>query len=308
MSDEGLMSLEDDDGGSAAIEQATEQVAEATTEAQEAAGQAPAEPANEPAEVEAVEVGGSKYVPLKAVLAARQKEKDATRQAQEATTRAQQLEQQYAQIAPYAEILRQNPDLLRPRTAEAPRTPAAETDDPDLVQLATDLDLYDPTTGKPDTKKAARLTQVFEKRADVRAQQAVEPLQQRALQAQVQQNYATALNVKLPDGRQVDKAVLDDLWVQAAREPGGLATLADPKSVAALTLMAMGATAFRTPQAVAPPSQPALVSEPSGGVPRARPYLSRLEENIAKDKGVSAQKWAENLKGYTKGAPSALED
>jgi hypothetical protein len=304
VSDEGLVSLEDDDGVGAAAEQATEQIAEATTEVQEPE-QAAIEPA---AEVDAVEVAGSKYVPLRAVQAAREKEKAATRAAQEATARADQLQQQYAQIAPFAEILRQNPDLLKPRQAEAPRSSEPAPDDPELVQLAQDLDLYDPATGKPDTKKAARLANVMERRADQRAQQAIEPLQQRALQAQVQQNYATALNVKLPDGRQVDKAVLDDLWVQAAREPGGLQTLSDAKSVAALTLMAMGATAFRTPQSVQAPPQAPLVTEPSGGVPRARPYLSRLEENIAKEKGIAPAKWAENLKGFTKGAPSALED
>lgn len=307
MSDEGLMNLEDDDGVSSAAEQATEQVQDATQDAQAAAGQEPPSEDAKPAEVEAVEVAGQKYIPVSAMISERKQRQDAVRQAQEYQQQVQNLQQQYAQIAPYAEILRQNPDLLKPRQ-EAPRAPAEPSQDPDLVELAQTLDLYDPTTGQPDTKKAAKLAGVFEKRAEHRAQQAVAPLQERALQAQVAQNYQTAVNVKLPDGRQVDRAVLDDLWRQAAQEPGGLQTLSDPKSVAALTLMAMGATAFRTQPQVAPPASPALVSEPSGGVPRARPYLSRIEESIAKDKGIAPAKWAENLKGFQKGAPSALED
>ena len=297
MSDEIIgTSLEDD--GPAELPDATP-VAEP-----EAPADAPA-PEETPAEVESVEVAGKKYVPLGGIIAERKQRQAAEKAASETTDRLRQLEAEISGLRPYAEILRNNPGLLATRAAEP--VAVAPTVDADLVELAQTLDLYDPATGQPDVKKAAKVRALSTREAERVAQQQVAPLQQERLYQQVQQNYASAVNAKTPQGEPVNRAVLDDLWRQAAAEPGGMKTLSDPRSVMALVLMASGASQWtQGPKVPVPP--PALDTEPSGGNPRTRPSLSALEEKIAADKGVAPSKWAERVKSYQKGVSNALED
>lgn len=270
----------------------------------EAAPEAPPEEAK-PAEVEAVEVAGQKYVPLAGIVSERKQRQAAEKTAGELQARLQQLEQQYGQIAPYAEILKNNPQLLSPRQPEP--VAVEPTDDPDLVELAQTLDLYDPTTGKPDVKKAEKIRNIQRREAEKVAQSQVQPFQQREIEGQVSRNYAMAVNAKTPDGEPLNRAVFDDLWRQAAAEPGGMKTLSDPRSVMALVLMASGAARWNAqPKVQAPP--PALETEASGGNPRTRPSLSAMEERIAAEKGVAPSKWAERVRTFQKGGSNALED
>jgi hypothetical protein len=271
----------------------------------ETPAEAPPEEAK-PAEVEAVEVAGQKYVPLAGIVSERKQRQAAEKTLNETQARLQQLEQQYGQIAPYAEILKNNPQLLSPRQPEPVAAPDP-ADDPDLVELAQTLDLYDPTTGKPDVKKAEKIRNINRKEAERIAQTQVQPFQEQQITARVSQNYAMALNAKTPDGEPLNRQVFDDLWRQAAAEPGGMRTLSDPRSVMALVLMAKGAAAWSAqPKIAAPP--PALETEASGGNPRTRPSLSPMEERIAADKGVAPSKWEERVKSFQKGGSNALED
>lgn len=295
MSDEGVVSLEED--GPDTLPEPAAALPEAAPE--------PGADDSKPAEVEAVEVAGQKYVPLAGIVNERKQRQAAERSAAELQAKVQQLEQHYSQIAPYAEILRNNPQLLNPRQP-APAV-ADPQDDPDLVDLAQALELYDPQTGKPDVKKAEKIRNLQRKEAERVAQTSVQPFQQQALQSQVSQNYAMALQAKTPDGEPLNRAVFDDLWRQAAAEPGGLQTLSDPRSVMALVLMAKGAAAWTQGPRVAAPG-PALETEASGGNPRTRPSLSAIEERIASDKGVSPSKWAERVKSFQRGGSNALED
>lgn len=286
--------LEDD--GPAALPEETAAVPETP--------EAPAEEA-QPAEVEAVEVAGKKYVPLGGIIAERKGRQEAEKTAKELQARLQQLESQYGQIAPYAEFLKNNPQLLNPKQPE-PQVHEPQ-DDPDLVELAQTLELYDPQTGKPDVKKAEKILNVQRREAERIAAQQVQPFQQQQIQAQVAQNYAMAVNAKTPDGEPLNRQVFDDLWRQAAAEPGGMKTLSDPRSVMALVLMASGAARWtQQPKAPAPP--PPLETEASGGNPRMRPSLSALEERIAADRGVAPSKWAERTSRFQRGASNALED
>lgn len=296
MSDEIIgTSLEDD--GPAELPDATPPEAPAEPEA-------PA-PEETPAEVEAVEVAGKKYVPLGGIIAERKQRQAAEKAASETADRLRQLEQEVSGLRPYAEILRNNPGLLSPKSPEP--VSVEPSVDPDLVELAQTLDLYDPATGQPDVKKAAKVRALSTREAERVAQRQVEPLQQERLYQQVAQNYASAVQARTPDGEPVNKAVLDDLWRQAAAEPGGLKTLSDPRSVMALVLMASGASQWtKGPKVPLPP--PALETEASGGNPRTRPSLSALEERIASEKGVAPSKWAERVKTYQKGVSNALED
>lgn len=269
---------------------------------------APEQPVAEakPAEVEAVEVAGQKYVPLAGIVAERKQRQEAERSREELQQRLQQLEQQYGQIAPYAQILKENPQLLAPRQ-EVAQKPAEPSADPDLVELAQTLDFWDPQTGQPDTKKAARVAGFLERRAQQQAQAAIQPYQQQTLQSRVSENYSRIVNAKLPDGAQVNRAVFDDLFAQAAREPGGMQTLSDPRSVMALAIMAAGAERWVGAAKVqAPP--PVVVTETSGGNPRTRPQMSQLEEKIAASKGIAPSKWTESIKTFQKGVSNALED
>ena len=261
------------------------------------------------AEVDAVEVSGSKYVPVAAVLGERKQRQAAQTQLTDLQAQFQQLQDQYRAIEPYARVLQQHPHLLQPREP-APSGPPAV--DPELADLAVSLDLYDPKTGEPDIKRAARVSAVLEKRTRGQAEALVQPLAQQTLLAKAQQNYTHALAVKGPDGRAIDRAVLDDLWRQAANEPGGLQTLSDPRAVAALVLMAAGASSMGRPGAapapVAPPQSAPLETEASGGLPRGRPFLSTLEQTIAKQRGLDAEKWTKVTAGFTRGAGNTLED
>jgi hypothetical protein len=99
-----------------------------------------------------VEVDGQKMVPL----AALQAERENVRSLRERAARADQLETEWRNAQPYVQFLRDNPDLLKPRTAPVPAAAPSPEADPELVNLARTLDLYTPE-GQPDAKRSAAL-------------------------------------------------------------------------------------------------------------------------------------------------------
>jgi hypothetical protein len=270
----------------------------------EAPVQAPAaeppapEPAEEPAaaEVEAVEVGGQKYVPLAAVIAER-KEKQALK---ERAGRADQLEQTVNEMRPYVEFLRQNQGLMqRQPAAPAPAQPDA---DPAVEQLARTLDLYTPE-GKPDLTRAGAIRQMMSESARQAAADAVRPVRAQSDQERSAYNYRMAMT-SAPEGVDVDKGALTTFW-QAL--PPDLT--ADPNVAMLVTLLAAGASSLKgKPAKVVPPANPPLQTEAAGGNQPARRALSGIERSVAKERGLTEEAYHKLASGFTPGRTNVLEE
>lgn len=256
----------------------------------------PAEPEDKAAEVDAVEVGGQKYVPLAALKGERRQ-----RQAlQEKAAKADQLEAYVADARPYVEFLKNNPDLLKPRP-QAPAAPAEPTHDPQAESLAKTLDLYT-ADGKPDLARANTLQQLITSTAQSIADKAIGPMHERNHQDQSARNYQIALTVKDADGRSPSPESLTQIWrTMPAHQT------ADPNVASILALTALGLDRVSKKNPPPAPAHAPIVTESPGGSVR-RPSLSQLEANIARDRGISESKWQELTKGHVAGRPQTLED
>ncbi len=243
MSDEGLMNVEED---------APAPPAEAAAPPVAAA---PAEPPTEPepaaAEVDAVEVGGQKYVPVGAVIAER-KQRQA---AEKVAARVNELEEYARESKPYVEFLKANPGLISQR--QQPAAPAPTQ----------------PEQADPQTEALAKT-----------------------------RNFQVALGIKDAAGRSPSQAALAQIWRTMPASQ-----TADPNVASILALTALGLDSVSHKPAPAAPISAPLVTESQGGAPR-RPGLSQLEQNIARDRGVTETKWTENTKGFVPGRAVQLED
>ena len=219
-----------------------------------------------------------------------------------------QLQQQVAEMKPYADFVRNNPQLLQPRQPE-PQTPPPPDADPDAIEAARLMDFYR-ADGTPDVERGAKWLALQDKRANRVAQTTIQPLQQQSLQERANANYVMLRNFKLANGAALKPEIVDGLWQAAAREPNGLQTLANPESVRALALLAMGAQAYATPQQPAAPAAPPVVTEASGGRPSLAPVrLSALEERVLSQHGhLNATKYADLTKDFKPGRANVLED
>jgi hypothetical protein len=303
VSDEGLIPLEDDEPA--------QPVAEAPAEPAEPPAEQPDTPdqpteAPKPAEVEAVEVGGQKYVSLAALMAERQKRQELQPLAQ----KAQELEGFVNENRAYIEFLKANPDFLRrPPVQEAPKAQEAPKDDPAALELARSLDLYD-ANGNPDVARAAKIKSVMAATAEERAKQLVQPFEQQQTQARAVHNYQAVVRAAQDAG--VGKEIVDFLWTESMKQADGMRVWADEGNARSMALLAIGAnTAYQQRQPkkpAAPELPPPVVTEASGGNPRTRPVLSGLEARVAKERGVSESAWAKNLEGFKPGTQNVLED
>jgi hypothetical protein len=247
-----------------------------------------------PAEVDAVEVGGQKYVPVAALIAERAEKKTLKDRA----SRADVLEQENAQMRPYAQFLAAHPELMNPQPRqEAPAAPAV---DPKALQIAKALDLYKPD-GTPDVDRAATLRQIVREDATEVSRSAVQPYQQTIEQQQSAHNFQNALSIKGASGQTPDPQILQSLWQSVP------ARLSADKGVAALLHAAALGFGKGAPATVAPPAGPPLISEATSSRP-GRPTVTSLDEAVAKHRGVSAESMAKLATGFTKGRPSPLED
>lgn len=290
MSDEILTSLEDD-------------AAPVVPPPAPAAVAAPAEPAapdpEKPAEVDAVEVGGQKYVPLGAVKAEREKRQAVEKEA----ARAVDLERQLNELRPYAEFVKANPQLLQPRPEPvAPAVPAPVADEA-TATLAKALDLYDSTTGQLDLPRAKMIRSLISSEAKAISDAAVQPLQARNAQEQSAMNFQRALQVVDADGAKPSEASLRAVWQSMPA-----ADTADPRVAGILAMTALGMDRLTKRSPVAPPPQAPAVSEASGGNPTTRPALTDLEQRIAKERGMTQAAWQDRTKGFTRGTANTLED
>ena len=284
MSDDGLMDLESDTPAPEPAEQAPAPVADAP-------------PAEDDPEV--VEVAGQRVVPVSVVKDLRDKVRTLTEKA----NKADQLEAWQRENEPALRFLQNNRDLLVQRAEPAPAPPPPQAD-PDAHEAALLMDFYKPD-GTPDIDKGARWLALQDRRSGRLADERVQPILARTQQEQSNVNYHMARNIKDANGEMPSDESLRAVWQNMPPE------LTSNQQVAGmLAALALGMDRMRTPRknVVAPPINPPLVTESAGGNPRTRPQMSAFEERIARERGVSATKWAENTAGYQPGRATALED
>lgn len=267
-----------------------------------AAPEAPPPPADDAPDVESVDVGGQRLVPLSALLTERREKQTLKEQA----GRVAELEQWRRDNEPYVQFLQNNRELLiqRVQPEPAPRAPAAPAVDPDALEAARLMDFYR-ADGQPDVEKGARWLALQDKRSGRIADERVQPMRERTQHEQASINFQRALQIKDANGESPSRESVEAIFRQMPPE-----LAADERVSMVLTLAAMGADRMKTPRkaVVAPPSAPPLITETSGGNPRTRPTLTPLEERIASDRGISATKWQEHTRGYQPGRPTQLED
>lgn len=287
MSEDGLMDLESD---------------APVPEPEQAAAPAPVMDAAPIAddEPDTVEVAGQRVVPLSVVKELRDKVRTLTEKAD----KADQLEAWQRENEPALRFLQNNRDLLVQRVAPDP-TPAPEPQaDPDAREAALLMDFYKPD-GTPDVEKGARWLALQDRRSGRLADERVQPILARTQQEQANVNYHMARNIKDANGEMPSDESLRAVWQSMPPE------LTSNQQVAGmLAALALGMDRMRAPRknVVAPQTTAPLVSESAGGNPRTRPQMSAIEERIARERGVSATKWAENTAGYQPGRATALED
>lgn len=269
---------------------------------------APTAPVVDPIEQEpedAVEIEGQKHVPLGTLIAERREKQGLKQKADQ----FDQLAGYVNQVRPYIDFLQANPGLMT-RTAEhtAP-TPVTTTQPTDAKAetLARLLDLYG-ADSKPDTARAQVLLTMIDDAADAKSDAKVRPLQESTTRDRANFMYQRALVTKAPDGRAVDRGVLDAIWSRtdptiAATEEGAAGIVA-----LALGLSVMQGTSPAPAAPIAAPLQAPLHTDPAGGRNQTRAPLSVLDQHIAKIRNLSDKDYAERAKGFTPGRPSQLED
>lgn len=263
-----------------------------------AAAPPPASPEEpKPAEVESVDVGGEKYVPVAALVAERKQRQALTATAQENET----LKAQLAEAAPALAFLKANPHLLTPRPLEPPPAAAPPSVDPDAEEAARLMDFYK-ADGTLDLDKGARWLKLQDKRAGRVAQETVQPYAQTTARERSVSNFQKAVAFRGPDGVAADPKVLQQLWAMHPAED-----TANEQMAGAILIQALGMGTIR-PKGPQPPVAPPLVTEPIGGPPRRPTQLSALETTVATNKGIKPSDWAKNQEGYTPGRPTVLED
>jgi hypothetical protein len=290
MSDEGLINLEDDGPVQPPVSPAPSGEAPPVA----AAEQVPAAPPEEPED--AVEVGGQKYVPVGAVIA----ERKARQALQAKAERVDELEKYARDSQPYVEFLKANPGLISGRQPAAP-TPQPEHVDPQTEALAKTLDLYTPE-GKPDLARAGTIRQMMTATAQQIAQATIAPIQEESAQTRSARNFQVALQIKDKDGRSPSQAALMQIWRTMPASQ-----TADPNVASILALTALGLDSVHQARPPVASALPPLITEGQGAAPR-RASLSSLEQSIARDRGITEAKWAENTKGFAPGKANQLED
>lgn len=221
--------------------------------------------------------------------------------------RSSQLEAELNQVKPQLEFVKANPQLFQARPAEPEKPPAPEAD-PDAVEAARLMDFYK-TDGSPDVDRGARWLALQDRRSGRVAQQTLQPYQQQSTQERANSNYQLLTNFTHPGtGEKLKPEIVNHIWNATAREPRGMETLANPDSVRALALLAIGAQSLMTKAPPAPPAKEPVVTEAGGGragTPTQR--LSSLEERVLAQRGMSAAKYEEHTKGFKPGVSNVLE-
>ena len=257
------------------------------------------EPPPDPDEANAIEVQGGKMVPLPALKATREE----LRQAKEQLAKLPQYEQQIAQLQGSLQTFQQvQQQLQRP-----PAAPPPADADPDLVELAKSLDYIDPTTGRPDTARAANHLALIERRAQKIADARLAPLQEQHAKATSDANYQRVAQMKTPKGVAVPKAILDTMWQNLPAS-----YTADPRIAQALGAMAYGLAELSGQGSQLPPAPPVpgppLHTEGLTGSPPRRSVVTDAEREVISARGIKEDKYVEMTKGFKPGRATQLED
>lgn len=262
---------------------------------------APAEDADIP---EAIEIRpNEKYVPVGALKAVRDENKTLKAKAE----RADALESELNAARPYAEFLRNNPHLMQP-AAPAPVAPTTTGPDPELVDLAKALDLYD-AAGQPDVSRAERIAKFSDKRAEKIADQRMAPVQEQTNESRAAANLQTLITtVKDGDGRAVEEqyvvAAVKSITGQVDKGTA-LKILADPNVVRVIGLTALGLQAASKKSPPKGPQAPPLEVETAGGGHDVE--LNDFSKKLARSTGRTEKQYAEAAKRYVPGKANSLE-
>jgi len=223
--------------------------------------------------------------------------------------RAQEMEAALNDARPYVEFLKAHPELLRPQQA-APQ-PAKEPDpqdDPALVGLAQKLELYDASTGKPDTARAAEIRNMMRAEAQAIAKQEMAPVTERTHQTQLQANLQWMSQLKDADGRPLEGSFINSTLKAiygALPEKEALRVLADPHVAEVVGYTALGRQAASKKSAPKGPASAPLHVETAGG--GSEIALSESSKKLARLVGKSDKEWTESAKRFKPNSYNSLE-
>lgn len=265
-----------------------------------AAPEPPAPPAEppDPDESQAIEFQGGKMVPLDALKAARQEAKDLKARAGENDQLRQQVAHLQGTLQTYQQVQQQ---IASAQQQQAPQQPAVS--DPELVELARSLDYYK-GDGTPDLDRAAKFSAIIDKKAESKARQMVQPIQDQSAQEASLRNFQAALQEKAPNGMAIDQMLLKTFWQGL---PPNMT--ADPRVARVVASMVLGEQLRATVPQPPPPLHPPLVTEPVGGSPpQRRAPISEAERKVLEHRGMTDTTYAAHTKDFRTGRLNTLED
>jgi hypothetical protein len=252
----------------------------------------------DPDDAQAVEVQGTKMVPVPVVKALREELKSL----KESANRAATLEQQLAQARPYQQFMEAHPELVR-QTLQPP-APDPGTD-PKLVELAQMMDYYK-SDGKPDIDRAKKYDALLTERATAIANQMVQPLAQSTAQQQATSNWQQVVSqAKLPNGQPIDANILGEFWRHLP-----VSETAKPQVAAMVRDLAMMEQIRRSPLPAAPsaPSTPPIHTESIGRIQQPAQRMSATERRVASERGMTEEKYTKLTSDFQPGRMNPLED
>ena len=260
---------------------------------------APAAAAPEAAEPEAQEHAytdqrGQSVVPVGVFLEAKRTAKAAEAKAKEAGERAEKLEEWAKQWSPYLTALSNQPELLQ-AALKGTKPSSAATDqpagDPEAEQLAREMDLYT-AQGTPDTARAQRMLALMDARVQKRVQAEVAPVKLSAEEARASTMRQRAYDYVERSGY-ADRRALDQVLTMI---PANLQADESVMNLALIIARGLGPQGQGAPAPfAAPATRPPSISEPlmteAPGRRTTLPTLSDVEARVARDRGISVDKW-----------------
>jgi hypothetical protein len=295
----GSVSLEDDNPSLESLSQPPEP----EPPAPEPPPQAAANPDDVEPEGVVVNPSGEKLVPLKALVATREKarEKDAALEAKEQEIIAlREKATKYDQVA--GEWQAAQPLLQQLRNGSYQPAPQKPQVNEKAAEYAKFLDLYK-SDGTPDVERAQKILDLNAATAREQAQQMVQPLYQQTAQSQSAAHFEQAATFKDKNGIQVDRAILQQIWSQVPAELSaqpGVASVLWRQAVAETVLSGK----FRAP--VTPPPPP-LVTESLGTSAPIPKELSHVDRGMMSAANIKPKEYESIAANFKPGQRNELE-